>query len=97
MLVLPLLVTLVLPVALGHDSGRGKCILTDCHEPELELELAPFFHEAQARLSSWADTPKAEFDGVPPPPLEILPLVVSGPSSNRVDLIFFADGCGCPS
>ncbi|KAJ7163028.1 IgA peptidase M64-domain-containing protein [Mycena filopes] len=29
---------------------------------------------------------------VPPPPLEILPLVVSGPSSNRVDLIFFADG-----
>ncbi|KAJ7863462.1 IgA peptidase M64-domain-containing protein [Mycena olivaceomarginata] len=92
MLVLPLLVTLALPVALGHDSGRGKCILTDWHEPELELELAPFFHEAQARLSSWADTPKAEFDGVPPPPLEILPLVVSGPSSNRVDLIFFADG-----
>ncbi|KAF7365538.1 hypothetical protein MVEN_00427000 [Mycena venus] len=36
--------------------------------------------------------PKDEFDGVPPPPLEILPLIVSGPSSNRVDLIFFADG-----
>ncbi|KAF3055261.1 hypothetical protein GL218_07476 [Daldinia childiae] len=40
-------------------------------------------------------------DGVPylqarqnvdPPPLEIRPLIVNGPSSNRVDLIFFGDG-----
>ncbi|KAI1245984.1 hypothetical protein MGN70_012881 [Eutypa lata] len=29
---------------------------------------------------------------VPPPPLEIRPLIVNGPSSNRVDLIFFGDG-----
>ncbi|KAI1378590.1 IgA peptidase M64-domain-containing protein [Hypoxylon crocopeplum] len=29
---------------------------------------------------------------VPPPPLEIQPLIVNGPSSNRVDLIFFGDG-----
>lgn len=43
-----------------------------------------------------------EVDGVPylqarqnvaPPPLEIRPLIVNGPSSNRVDLIFFGDGC----
>jgi hypothetical protein len=27
------------------------------------------------------------------PPLEIRPLIISGPSSNRVDLIFFGDGC----
>ncbi|KAI1650986.1 IgA peptidase M64-domain-containing protein [Daldinia loculata] len=42
-----------------------------------------------------------EVDGVPylqarqnvaPPPLEIRPLIVNGPSSNRVDLIFFGDG-----
>ncbi|KAH9906054.1 IgA peptidase M64-domain-containing protein [Xylariomycetidae sp. FL2044] len=26
------------------------------------------------------------------PPLEILPLIVNGPSSNRIDLIFFGDG-----
>lgn len=32
---------------------------------------------------------------VPPPPLEIRPLIVNGPSSNRVDLIFFGDGCMC--
>ncbi|KAJ7223899.1 IgA peptidase M64-domain-containing protein [Mycena haematopus] len=89
MLLLPLLATLVLPVALGHDARSGKC-LTDWHEHDnLELELAP---EAQARLSSWPDTEKGEFDGVEVPPLEILPLVVSGPTSNRVDLIFFADG-----
>lgn len=28
-----------------------------------------------------------------PPPLEIRPLIVSGDSANRVDLIFFGDGC----
>ena len=31
--------------------------------------------------------------GVPPPELKVSPLVVSGPSSNRVDLVFFSDGC----
>ena len=30
---------------------------------------------------------------VPPPELKVSPLVVSGPSSNRVDLVFFSDGC----
>ncbi|KAF9468663.1 IgA peptidase M64-domain-containing protein [Collybia nuda] len=29
---------------------------------------------------------------VPSPPLQIHPLIVSGPSSNRVDLVFFSDG-----
>ncbi|KAI1080162.1 IgA peptidase M64-domain-containing protein [Whalleya microplaca] len=29
---------------------------------------------------------------VPPPPLDIQPLIVNGPSSNRIDLIFFSDG-----
>lgn len=28
-----------------------------------------------------------------PPPLEVLPLIVNGPVSNRVDLVFFSDGC----
>lgn len=30
---------------------------------------------------------------VSPPALELSPLVSSGPSSNRVDLVFFSDGC----
>ncbi|KAF8143818.1 IgA peptidase M64-domain-containing protein [Mycena galopus ATCC 62051] len=89
MLTLSLLGTLALPVALGHDSHRGKC-LTEWGEPN-EFQL-PFFDEAAQTRLSWSDTKKGEFDGVPVPPLEILPLVVSGPSSNRVDLIFFADG-----
>lgn len=33
--------------------------------------------------------------GVPPPELQVSPLVVSGPSANRVDLVFFSDGCEC--
>lgn len=46
-----------------------------------------------------------EVDGVPylrarqdtpPPPLDIQPLIVNGPSSNRIDLIFFGDGCESP-
>ncbi|KAJ7644444.1 IgA peptidase M64-domain-containing protein [Roridomyces roridus] len=41
---------------------------------------------------TWSDASRADFDGVPAPPLEIKPLVVSGPSSNRVDLVFFSDG-----
>jgi hypothetical protein len=31
----------------------------------------------------------------PAPALRVEPLLVSGPSSNRVDLTFFADGCMC--
>ncbi|KAH7303201.1 IgA peptidase M64-domain-containing protein [Stachybotrys elegans] len=31
-------------------------------------------------------------DNVAPPPLEIRPLIVTGPSDNRVDLIFLGDG-----
>lgn len=27
------------------------------------------------------------------PPLELIPLITSGPAENRVDLAFFADGC----
>jgi len=40
------------------------------------------------------DTPYLqEKQNVPPPPLDIRPLIVNGPSSNRVDIIFFGDGC----
>lgn len=36
---------------------------------------------------------QAKQQDVAPPPLEIRPLIVNGPSSNRIDLIFFGDGC----
>lgn len=76
-------------------EGAGKCV-SDSHDghvhSEPEVEMAAFFDMSQTRLA-WPDTPKNAFDGVPSPPLEIQPLVVSGPSSNRVDLVFFSDGC----
>ena len=36
---------------------------------------------------------KTEPPKVPSPPLEAIPLIVSGPSTNCVKLIFFSDGC----
>lgn len=34
-------------------------------------------------------------DSIDPPELDIRPLIVNGPSRNRIDLIFFSDGCTC--
>lgn len=53
------------------------------------LILSDGRHEVQQMFAS-PDGPKPR---VPSPPLEIEPLVVSGPASNRVDLVFFSDGC----
>ncbi len=50
------------------------------------------FHEED--IPYWyPDQETFEYSGVEPPPLEIEPLIISGPSSNRVDLVFFSDGC----
>ena len=38
-----------------------------------------------------ANTPKTP--PLRPPPMTLTPLLVSGPSENRVDLVFFGDGC----
>ena len=37
--------------------------------------------------------PNAHVLDVGLPPLELIPLITSGPAENRVDLAFFADGC----
>lgn len=36
---------------------------------------------------------KCQTEPIEIPPLEVLPLIVSGPLKNRVNLIFFSDGC----
>lgn len=36
---------------------------------------------------------KTKHPKLPSPPLEVIPLIFSGPSTNRVDLVFFSDGC----
>ena len=40
-----------------------------------------------------ASTPQTPL--ISPPPMTLTPLLVSGPSENRVDLVFFGDGCKC--
>lgn len=46
----------------------------------------------QSILSSVQELSQCAFDKAPPP-LVIKPLIQSGPSTNRVDLVFFSDGC----
>lgn len=70
----------------------------------LVLALAPIAHTGSGQLcehqwkGKFADNSMDGIsylqvkDDVPPPPLEIQPLSVNGPSSNRIDLIFFGDG-----
>ncbi|KAJ7081626.1 IgA peptidase M64-domain-containing protein [Mycena belliarum] len=87
---LRLLTTLALSLARAA-FGSHKCVREDHQHTDPELELST--GASQTRLGvSWSDTPKDEFHGVPSPPLEVFPLVVSGPSTNRVDLVFFSDG-----
>ncbi|KIM42999.1 hypothetical protein M413DRAFT_443814 [Hebeloma cylindrosporum] len=49
---------------------------------------------AQHRLSleTTKDVDAALEPEVPPPPLDVVPLIISGPSTNRVDFVFFSDG-----
>jgi len=46
--------------------------------------------------SSQSQQPLGFHDSTPPPPLHIEPLIVSGPYANRVNLVFFSDGCKPP-
>lgn len=70
----------------------------------LLLLIAP---SAWARLCEhdWEDVANHHVDGAPYlqakdntelPSLEIRPLIVNGPPGNRVDIIFFGDGCRLP-
>ncbi|KAF9046373.1 IgA peptidase M64-domain-containing protein [Panaeolus papilionaceus] len=62
------------------------CLATDRHFSETRHTKPPSGESNQ--------TPLGWDVGYSPisPPLEVLPLLVSGPSSNRVDLVFFSDG-----
>ncbi|KAJ7243740.1 IgA peptidase M64-domain-containing protein [Mycena rebaudengoi] len=74
--------------------GPGKCVSDrDGRHVDNYIESTPppLLDTTQTRFQ-WPKDPHGEFEGVPSPPLEIQPLVVSGPSNNRVDLVFFSDG-----
>ena len=71
-------------LTLGHEHFGGKCV--HGHGDEDAFTLATDFSLGQEVMGK-----------VDPPPLEISPLFVSGPIQNRVDLVFFSDGCTFPS
>lgn len=78
----------------GYDRGKvedkakalcGRTELWDLYETHQQQE------QVTLRLRG------VDNAGVEPPPLEIEALIESGPSNNRVDLVFFSDGCtSCP-
>ncbi len=59
-----------------------------------DIALAQFCeHQWEGRFAARrTDNVQARQD-VAPPPLDIQPLIINGPSENRIDLIFFGDGC----
>jgi len=82
---------LALSLFLGQVLAGNKCasIFGVTDEREHGPSRFPYQSEQQIPLND----PKQE-PGEPKLPLEIVPLIVSGPYINRVDLIFFSDGCG---
>ncbi|KAF7292550.1 hypothetical protein MKEN_01471300 [Mycena kentingensis (nom. inval.)] len=67
----------VVCTSLAHLDRSGQC----ASDIDYNSDLAFDNYEQQS-----------PFTTVPTPPLQVLPLVVSGPSENRVDLVFFSDG-----
>ncbi|KAF9453158.1 hypothetical protein P691DRAFT_802037 [Macrolepiota fuliginosa MF-IS2] len=68
---------MAMPAVKGKHLGKGTCIM---HGP-----LNALGRHRDAKDPSHSIS-------VPSPPLDIRPLVVSGPPENRIDLVFFSDG-----
>lgn len=60
----------------------GPGVPIENHEISSELTDQVVLQESRA----WTDLP-------PAPELDVKPLITSGPSSNRIDFVFFGDGC----
>lgn len=74
---------------LEHSFRRSKCLesqlddlQSDSRQTRFSIGLAqlPEEHDLKCETRS-------------PPPLDVIPLIVSGSSTNRVNLVFFSDGC----
>jgi hypothetical protein len=79
-----------------ETCGDEKLWLGRAYLPD-DSGLAGVHGAGQSRSAQvvFEDTLESD-EKVEAPPLTIVPLLVSGPSSNRVDLTFFADGCASP-
>jgi hypothetical protein len=63
--------------------------LNDLSSVEQSVRNGPF----EAQVTFWDQGVYHSTLEVPVPPLEVVSLLQSGPSDNRVDLAFFSDGC----
>ena len=82
--------------AQDHSAERLVIIAADLHTAWARAEQAcSIIHSVPASHDLAFPAMQAPLARTlpPPPPMQILPLVVSGNSSNRVDLVFFSDGC----
>ncbi len=62
------------------------------HDAVADYDIPSFMADA-APQEVFGDFGKKKLPKVDPPPLEVTPLFISGSSDNRVDLVFFGDGC----
>lgn len=69
------------------DQASEDAAISELHRPDAFSEVL-----SGSRQTLLADT-IAKPPHVPAPELDIVPLTTSGPSDNRVDLVFFGDGC----
>lgn len=69
------------------DHARSICADWDTH---LELEFTQYLLQ-----KSFSNQQPLMNEKGHSPPLKIERLIESGPSENRVDLVFFSDGCSC--
>lgn len=53
----------------------------------------PRTRESQAAFQTEIEQPILSSTLPKPPQLEIIPLITTGDSSNRIDMVFFSDGC----
>lgn len=74
----------------GNDIIPDHVITTKSADKTLSSSLVT----SQDVLTSQRDLPiQDDVNFRTDPPLHIQPILVSGPSHNRVDLVFFSDGC----
>jgi hypothetical protein len=79
----------------GHEEREmvrlleEECLgsITSTTEPRTLSGPSPQF-TLRGAFEQWKPLPT-------PPPLTLTPLLSSGPSDNRIDLVFFSDGCRC--
>lgn len=84
------LFALLFDLSRGHEALShfgGKCLYDPTYHEIFSSSLYLDIQPAQEIITT-LEKKKAD-----PPPLSLTPLFVSGPSDNRVDLVFFADGC----